>query len=92
MTNLPIIQSLWIGNPLSNLEKLCIQSFLDHGHKFHLYTYADIGGIPKRCNGKRYQRNPTRKRDFTCTKGSVENFLDWFRWLDFLTERELTNV
>lgn len=23
-----------------------MQSFLDHGHEFHLYTYADIGGIP----------------------------------------------
>jgi len=44
---LPIIQSLWIGAPLSNLEKLCVQSFLDHGHKFHLYTYADIDGVPE---------------------------------------------
>jgi len=43
---LPIIQSLWIGAPLSNLEKLCVQSFLDHGHEFHLYTYADIAGVP----------------------------------------------
>jgi len=44
---LPIIQSLWIGAPLSNLEKLCVQSFLDHGHEFHLYTYADIDGVPE---------------------------------------------
>jgi len=41
-----IIQSLWIGSPLSNLEKLCVQSFLDHGHEFHLYTYADVAGVP----------------------------------------------
>ena len=41
---LPIIQSLWIGDDLTNLEKLCVQSFIDHGHEFHLYTYADIGG------------------------------------------------
>jgi len=43
---LPVIQSLWVGDPLSNLEKLCIQSFLDHGHPFHLYTYSNIDGIP----------------------------------------------
>ncbi len=44
--NLPIIQSLWIGEPLSNLEKLCIQSFLDNGHDFHLYIYDDVGDVP----------------------------------------------
>jgi len=43
---LPIIHSLWIGNSLSNLEKLCVQSFLDHGHEFHLYVYDEIDGIP----------------------------------------------
>lgn len=43
----PTIQSLWIGAPFSNLEKLCAQSFLDHGHEFHLYTYADIDGVPE---------------------------------------------
>jgi len=45
--NLPVIQSLWIGDALSNLEKLCVQSFLDHGHAFHLYTYAAVDGVPK---------------------------------------------
>lgn len=43
----PVIQSLWIGPPFSNLEKLCVQSFLDHGHGFHLYTYANIDGVPE---------------------------------------------
>ncbi len=43
---LPIIQSLWVGNDLSNIEKLCVQSFIDHGHEFHIYTYGELGGIP----------------------------------------------
>ena len=43
---LPIIQSLWVGDPLSNLEKLCVQSFMDNGHEFHLYVYDDVQGIP----------------------------------------------
>ena len=32
-----VIQSLWIGDRLSVMERLCIQSFLDQGHQFHLY-------------------------------------------------------
>ena len=28
------------------MEKLCILSFLNHGHEFHLYAYQDIAGIP----------------------------------------------
>lgn len=34
-----IIQSLWIGNKASVIEHLCIKSFLDNGHEFHLYVY-----------------------------------------------------
>lgn len=41
------IQSLWIGEKLSKLEQLSIQSFLDHNHKYILYTYDDIENIPK---------------------------------------------
>ena len=41
------IQGLWIGTELSNLEKLCINSFLKNGHSFYLYTYTDIAGIPE---------------------------------------------
>jgi len=45
-SELPVIQSLWIGDALSNLERLCVQSFIDHGHAFHLYAYADVAGVP----------------------------------------------
>ena len=41
-----IIQSLWIGNNLSDMEQLCIQSFLDNGHEYHLYVYEPIQNIP----------------------------------------------
>lgn len=40
------IQSLWIGRQLSTLEQLSIQSFLDHGHPYHLYGYEDVQGLP----------------------------------------------
>jgi len=43
---LPIIQSLWIGDSLSPMEQLCISSFLENGHPYHLYTYAEMKGVP----------------------------------------------
>ena len=47
MKRLPVIQSLWIGKKLSIMEKLCISSFLQNGHPFHLYVYDDVTGIPE---------------------------------------------
>jgi len=41
-----VIQSLWVGDRLSAMERLCIASFLRHGHPFHLYVYQDTAGIP----------------------------------------------
>jgi hypothetical protein len=41
-----IINSLWIGKPLSAIERLCITSFLQNGHEFHLYCYDKIGNVP----------------------------------------------
>jgi hypothetical protein len=40
------VQSLWIGSTLSTLEKLSIQSFMDHGHEFHLYAYQELKDLP----------------------------------------------
>lgn len=41
-----IVQSLWIGNELSKLERLSIKSFLFNGHEYHLYLYKDINDLP----------------------------------------------
>jgi hypothetical protein len=42
-----IVQSLWIGPRLTAMERLSIESFLRHGHEFHLYTYGDVEGVPE---------------------------------------------
>lgn len=44
-----IVQGLWIGESLSLNEVLCIMSFINNGHEFHLYVYEDIKNIPKEC-------------------------------------------
>src|SRR6478736_5289132 len=41
-----IIQGLWIGEELSAMERMCIHSFLSHGHEFHLFVYANVENIP----------------------------------------------
>lgn len=41
------IRSFWIGRRLSPVELLCLNSFLYHGHKFELYSYEKIHGLPK---------------------------------------------
>lgn len=43
----PIVQSLWVGSELSELEKYSIRSFLNTGHEFHLYTYEKVKGVPE---------------------------------------------
>lgn len=46
MQPLNTIQLLWIEGKLSKVERLCIQSFLDHGFEVHLYHYGPLEGVP----------------------------------------------
>src|SRR5258708_21072872 len=41
------VQSLWIGDRLSAMEKLAIKSFLCQGQAFHLYVYQQPESIPE---------------------------------------------
>ncbi len=47
MKTLPVVQSLWIGERFSVMENLCLSSFLQKGHPFHLYTYDYVSGVPE---------------------------------------------
>lgn len=37
-----IVHGLWIGKHLSKLELLTLQSFIRHGHEFHLWLYGPL--------------------------------------------------
>lgn len=76
---LPIIQSLWIGNELSLLERLVVSSFLANGHEFHLYSYSPIIGVPTGAIIKDANDIIKKSQIFTCN-GSYALFADWFRW------------
>jgi len=79
------IQSLWIGGQLSKVEQLCIQSFIDHGHEFHLYAYGEITNVP--AAAKIHDARTIIGEDAVFTykdgwaKGSVSGFADLFRLL-----------
>ncbi len=77
---LPTIQSLWIGEPLSNMEKLCVQSYLDNGHEFHLYVYDNVEGIPSGAVVKDGNEILPESEIFYTNRNRIETFSDWFRW------------
>lgn len=75
-----IIQSLWIGDRLSNLEKLCISSYLKNGHEFHLYTYGNVQNIPLGTVMKDANEIISSDEIFHDSHGGVASFSDWFRY------------
>ena len=75
-----IYKSLWIGNELSNMEKLSIKSFIDNGHIFHLYTYGEVKGIPKGTIIKDGNDILDKSEIFTYKNGSYSAFSNLFRF------------
>ena len=83
----PLIQSLWIGDRLSTMERLCITSFLEHGHPFHLYVYDEVANAPSGVILEDAAEIMPRDKIFRY-KGhdSVAGFADLFRY-QLLLER-----
>ena len=44
----PVLNSLWVGNTLGFVERLCLMSALGTGHHFKLYSYEPdkLQGVP----------------------------------------------
>ena len=90
--NNKIINSMWIGDSLSNVEKLSINSFLKNGHDFHLYVYDDIKEVPDGVvindantildSSKifKYKQMGGRKGNIIGDEGFA-GFADWFRYV-----------
>jgi Alpha 1,4-glycosyltransferase conserved region/Glycosyltransferase sugar-binding region containing DXD motif len=76
---LPLIQSLWVGARLSNLERLAIRSFLFHGHPFRLYVYGSVEGVPD--GVEIADANEILPVDHVVeTGGTYAGFADFFRY------------
>ncbi len=76
-----IIQGLWIGDCLSEIERLCIKSFLYHGHEFHLYCYDDIENIPVGATVHNADDILPKSQIYRSKNGGLSSFSDYFRWL-----------
>lgn len=73
------VQSLWIGDSLSVLEQLCIRSFQENGHEFHLYVYEDIAQLPADVIVKD-AKDIIPKNEIFRVRNSLAIFSDLFRW------------
>lgn len=89
---LPTIKTLWIGE-LTRLEITCLNSFLKHGHKVELYSYAKIQNLPKEVIEKDANEIIPETKIFKYGKinkegkGSVAGFANHFRYkLLYLSE------
>ena len=87
--NSPDINGLWIGGKLSNIELLCIKSFLMNGHRFVLWTYDELDnelpeGLVIRDAGQIIPKEEVfqyrHKNQFGHGKGSYAGFSDIFRY------------
>ena len=74
-----VIQGLWIGDCLNPLAILCIESFIFHGHEFHLYTYEQMD-VPKGTILKNADTILKKEKIFRDKYGSYAIFSDWFRY------------
>lgn len=75
-----VIQSLWIGDSLSTMEQLCINSFLQNGHDFHLYVYSCISNIPRGTILLDANQIIPNRLIFKDSFGTFASFADWFRF------------
>ena len=74
-----VIQSMWVGSPLSAMEKLCIKSFLENGHPFHLYCYEPLEGVPEGTTIKNAAEILPQAE--TGNFRTIQQFADYFRYL-----------
>jgi hypothetical protein len=82
---LQIFRSFWFGRELSPLEQLSITSFLAHGHRYELYIYDEVEGIPDGCYVLDAARVLDRSEVFVHQSprhfGTVSGFANLFRYV-----------
>lgn len=62
------------------MERLCIASYMQNEHEFHLYTYNSIENIPEGTIVKDANDIISYDKIFYDSRGGVASFADWFRY------------
>lgn len=71
----------WHGSALTRLERLCMTSFIAHGHRLQLHVYEEPAGVPAGVELADAERVLSRRAMFRDEKsGSLAPFADWFRY------------
>ena len=78
---LPDVNMFWHGSPLSRLERLCLSSFVAHGHRVLLHVYDEPANVPNGVTLADASQVLPRDRLFKHAKsGSFAMFADGFRY------------
>jgi hypothetical protein len=81
MELLPVIHMFWHGPALSRVERLCMASFMAHGHRVHLHVYEQPQGVPLGVYVVDASNVLPERQLFRHPKtGSMAMFADWFRY------------
>ncbi len=75
---LELISSLWVGDRLSTLERICVESYLRHGHPFFLYSYNQVGNVPDEVHMRPADEIVPREKILQFQ--NLANFSDYFRY------------
>jgi hypothetical protein len=75
------IQSLWVGDALTPMERLSLSSFVAHGHDVDLYVYDDIANAPSGVTLRDASSVLPRSAIFRyADSGSLAGFSNFFRY------------
>jgi hypothetical protein len=79
------VNSFWDGGPLTQLEKVCLSSFVQNGARYNLYTYDELRGVPKGVVVRDAREILPADRMFrypagTFNEGSLSGFSNLFRY------------
>lgn len=84
MSKSKTVSSFWYGDSLTELEVLCIRSFIYFGYQYNLYLYDDVDKVPEGVNIKDASEILDRDELFFYQKGfnsgSVSGFSNIFRY------------
>jgi hypothetical protein len=80
MSQLPTVNTLWIGEHLGPIERACLRSFLRVGHPVQLFLYQKIAGIPAGVEVQDARDVLPEGAIVRHQSGSVALFSDYFRY------------
>jgi len=78
-----IVNSMYIGINLTNIEHICLKSFVEMGHSVHLYVYDPVGNVPKGVKQKdasKYVSKDLIYENNVNPKNLFSSFSDIFRY------------